>query len=456
MRIIVVGAGTVGSNIASHLARDGHEVVVVDSNASKLRDVEDHVDVQTLAGNGCDPATLRTAIGGAETQLLLAVTEQDATNLVMAYAAKRLGVGRVVARVRSRFFSYTDDVNFREPLGIDLLLSPEILTAMELVNFVENPAALGIAHLAQGRVQLRTVLLSPFSEYVSKRLKDVRFPPGILVAVIRRGKSIFAPRGDAELMAGDHVTLVGLPTVIDELHPLFDTEQKTTAGRSQRVAIAGAGETGLFLAEQLEGRRHKVYLIDRDRDRLERIGGGLNGSVLLHGDCTNIQFLREENIQEMNYFIAATGDDESNVMSALLASELKVPKTACLIDRPDYARVVEKVGIDVALSPRIVAANRVLKLVKQGRIRSVTLMEEGAIEVTEYQALASSPITGRPLKDVELPDGTLIGAVVHGSVVTIPRGSDSVRPGDIVITVAESGSAEELGRLFHQETGETK
>ncbi len=456
MRIIVVGAGTVGSNIASHLVRDDHDVVIVDASAAKLRDVEEHVDVQTMVGNGCDPATLRAAMGGQETQLLLAVTEQDSTNLVMAYAAKRLGVGRVVARVRSRFFLYTDDVNFRDPLGIDLLLSPEILTALELVNFVENPAALGIAHLAQGRVQLRTVLLSPFSEFVSRRLMDIRFPPGMLVAVIRRGKKIFTPRGDAELMAGDHVTLVGLPAVIDEVHPQFDTEQKTSASHSQRVAIAGAGETGLFLAEQLEGRRHKVLLIDRNRERLEEIGERLNKTVLLHGDCTNIQFLREENVQEMDYFIAATGDEESNVMSALLASELKVPKTACLIDRPDYARVVEKVGINVALSPRIVAANRVLKLVKQGRIRSVTLMEEGAIEVTEYQALASSPITGKPLKEVELPEGMLIGAVAHGTEVIIPRGSDSIRPGDIVITVAEADASDSVGKLFHLESGDTK
>lgn len=451
MRVIVVGAGTVGSNIASHLTRDGHEVVVVDTNAAKLRDLEDHADVQTLVGNGCDPAVMKTALGGGEVPLLLAVTEQDNTNLVMAYAAKRLGVARVVARVRSRFYLSTDEVNFRDPLGIDLLLSPEILTALELVNFVENPSALAIAQLAQGRAQLRTVLLSPFSEFNSRRLADAGVPAGVLVAAVRRGKEIVIPHGDFELMAGDHVTLIGLPNAIDEVHPRFDTERRKRASRTMRVAVAGAGETGVFLAEQLESRRHRVHLIDRNRERLEQIAERLNGTTLLHGDCTNIQFLREENIQDMDYFIAATGDDESNVMSALLASELKVPKTACLIDRPDYARVVEKVGIDVALSPRIVAANRVMTLVKRGKIRSVTLLEDGAIEVTEYQALSSSAITDRPLREVVLPTGALIGAIVRGHDVIIPRGNDSVRPGDIVVTVAAAERGEEVGALFRPE-----
>ncbi len=451
MRVIVVGAGTVGSNIASHLTREHHDVVMMDRDPGKLGELEDHLDVQTFMGDGCDPVALRTAIGGEETHLLLALTEQDNTNLIMAYAAKKMGVKRVVARVRSRFYLNTADVNFRDPLGIDLLLSPEILTALEIAKFIENPAALAMATLAQGRVQLRTVLLSPFSLYSTKSLRELELPFGVLVAIIRRGKEIFIPGGDDTLMAGDHVTLIGLPEMIDQIHPDFDTEQETKVHESRRVAIAGAGETGLFLAEQLEARKHRVYLIDNNRSRLEQVAENLNKAVMLHGDCTNIQFLREEGIDSMDYFVAATGDDESNVMSALLASELKVSKTACLIDRPDYVRVVEKVGIDVALSPRIVAANRIMTLVKQGKIRSVTLLEDGAVEVTEYQALSRSAIVGKALKDVKLPKGTLIGAVVHGHQVTIPRGNDQIRPGDIVITVAASGATEELSQLFQDE-----
>lgn len=452
MRIVVVGAGTVGSNIASHLAREQHEVVVVDQSAVKLNDLEDHVDVQTLHGDACDPSVLRTAMGEeGSTSLLMAATERDPTNLVVGFAAKRLGVPRVVARVRSRYLHDTGKVNFRDPLGIDLFLSPEILAANELSIFVENPAALAFATLARGRVQLRTVMLSPFSRFCLKALHELDFPQGVLIGAIRRGKEIFTPRGDHRLEAGDRVTLIGLPEVLDEVHRECDTEQEIRAVGGRRVAIAGAGETGLYLAEVLEARGHRVTLIDKDMERCEIASEILRKAIVLHGDCTNIQFLREEQINSMNYYIGATGDDESNVMSALLARELKVEKTACLIDRPDYTRVVEKVGIDVALSPRILAANRIMRLVRQGRIQSVTLLEEGAIEVTEYQALSQSEITGKALKDVTLPKGTLIGAVVRTGEVTIPRGNDVIRPGDLVIAVSEATASDSLNKLFTRE-----
>lgn len=448
MRVIVVGAGTVGSNIASHLARDRHEVIVLDRNPARISEVEDHLDVQTIAGDAVDPHVLRTSMAGQPTELLLALTEADNTNLIIAYAAKKLGIARVVARVRSRYYLETGTVNFRDPLGIDLLLSPEILSAQELATFVENPAALAFVALAQGRVQLRTVLASPFSEHNLKSMKEIVLPPGVLVAAVRRGKEIFIPRGEDTIEAGDHVTLIGLPTSIDQAHPQFDTEQDTQTARKLHVAVAGAGETGLYLAELLEARNHDVTLIERNRQRCEIASERLHSTVVLHGDCTNIQFLREERIDRMDYFIAVTGDDESNVMAALLARELKVDKTACLIDRPDYVRIAEKVGIDVAISPRIVAANRIMTLVKKGRIRSVTLLEEGAVEVTEYQALSRSPIVGRTLKEVELPQGTLIGGIVRGPNVVIPRGPDMIRPGDIVITISAARSSDELSRLF--------
>ena len=454
MRIIVVGAGTVGSNIAQYLNRDNHEVIVIDRKPEKLRDLEDHLDVQTFSGDAANPETLQKIMALGDVQLLLALTELDAMNLIIGYTAKNLGIPKVVARVRNQYFMQNPSVNFREPLGIDLLISPEILTALELAKFVENPAALASASLAQGRVEIRTVMLSPFSEFSTAQLKTLKLPDGVLIASIRRGTEVFIPRGDDALMAGDHVMLIGLPQVLEAVHPLFDTEQNTKSGSRHRVAIAGAGETGLFLAQNLETQGHRVTLIDKNRERLEYVGERLQKTRLLHGDATQIQFLREEGIAEMDYFFATTGEDEDNVMSALLARELKVKRTACIIDRPDYVRVVERVGIDYALSPRIIAANRVMTLVKQGRVRSVTLLEEGDVEVSEYQALSKSKIVGQPLKDITLPKGLLLGALVAGDSVSIPRGNSIVRPRDVVITVALAGMSDSLDQLFcEQKTG---
>lgn len=456
MRTLIVGAGTVGYYLAMQLVREKHEVVVVDQSAERLAHIEDHLDAQTLEGDGCDPAVLSKVLGDGEVKLALAVTNEDAVNLVVGYTAKRLGAERVGARVRSRYFlKRGGPVAYREPLGIDFLLSPEGMTAEELARFIDNPAALGIAAFADNKVHLRTVMLSPFSELADHTIPEVaaKLPPGVLVAAVQRGKKVFVPRGDSRLEGGDKVTLLGLPDSVSRVHALFDTEQDTSKAKALRVAIAGAGETGLHLAERLEDRGHRVYLIDKDRRRCEVADERLRDAVVLHGDCTNIQFLKEESIGRMDYFVGATGDDESNIMSALLAKELKVPKAATLIDRPDYVRVIEKVGIDVALSPRIVAANRVLAQLERESIQSLFLLAEGAVEVREYKAAAHSPIVGEKLMDIKPPKGTLVGAIVHGDEVVIPRGGDSVRPGDRVIAVAEEAAVDEMGAMFRAPEG---
>lgn len=448
MKIIVVGAGTVGSSIANFLTREGHEVIVLDAVRAKLLAVEEQLDVQTITGNACDPAVLRQ-VEIEKSDLLLAVTEKDETNLICAYTAKRLNCKRVIARVRSRFFYEMEGVNFRTPLGIDLLISPEILTAYELANFVSVPNALAVASLARGRVELRTVKCATGSPFTGSALKNLQFPAGTLVASIRRDGQVMIARGNTIIQEDDRITLVGLPESVSRLSEQFVGVKHS--GKPGDVCIAGAGETGMVLADLLEKRGHRVVLIEWNRDRAQLAGEKLQSARVLVGDATEVNLLREERIGDLDYFIGATGDDENNIMASLLAKELGVRRTACLIDRPDYGRVVEKIGIDVALSPRFVVANRVLAMVKGGRIRSVTLLDEGELEVIEYQALSKSRMTGTPLRDIEIPDSALIGAVVQGDQVFIPRGDSVIKPGSIVIAISTADGAERLDELFSEE-----
>ncbi len=445
MKTIVVGAGTVGTNMARFLMREGHEVTIVDTVPERLLMAEEHLDVRVMVGNACDPAIQHEA-QVEMSDLLLAVTERDETNLICAYAAKRLGCKRVIARVRQRFFYDVSEVNVRDPLGIDLLISPEILAAYELANFVDVPSALAMVSLARGRVQLRTLRLAETSPFAGHPLRKIRLPEGMLIAGLRRGEEVMIARGDTELQPGDRVTLIGLPEVLEDISEQFDPAARDKKLAS--VAVAGAGEAGLFLAELLEKRGHDVTVIERDPNRAQLAGERLDRAKVLLGDASDVDFLKEEHIDRARYYIAATGDDENNIMSSLLAKELGVEKVACLLDRPDYTRIVEKIGIDVALSPRIVVANRVLAMVKRGRIRSVTLLENGEMEINEFEAVSRSPITGQPLRDVTLPREALIGAVVRGGQVRIPRGDDIIRPGSIVIALARAGSADELDNLF--------
>ncbi len=430
--------------------REGHDVVIVDLQPGKLRAAEDDLDVQTITGNACDPALLKS-IGIEETDLLLAVTERDEVNLIAAFTGKSLGAARVVARVRSRFFYEQQHMDYRSPLGIDLLVSPEVLTAHELARFVAVPSALAMATLARGRAQLLTLKLKEDSPYANKPLMELRLPKGALIVGYRHENEVEVAHGDSVLKPDDRVTLIGLPEVLDKLQPDFTEMHEDDLKGKATVAIAGAGETGLYLAELLERRGHRVIVLEKDRERSEYAAEKLRRSKVFHGDATEVNILREERIGNLDYYIAATGDDENNVMSSLLAKELGVKRTACIIDRPDYARIIEKIGIDVAISPRFIVANRVLAMVKRGRLRSLTILEEGELEVTEFQALSKSEIVGQMLKDVKIPRGSLIGAVGNGDNIEIPRGDYVIRPGAIVIGIAKTSVADKLDDLFAAE-----
>lgn len=445
MKIIVVGAGTVGANIAKHLVRENHEVVIIDLDGQKLGLIEEELDVQTFAGNGTDPVVLRQ-VAVENSALLLAVTERDEVNLVASFAAKKAGCPRVIARVRSRYYYNNSDVNFRESMGIDLMISPEVDAAWELAKLVRHPGALAMVSLADRRVQLRTVRLTKESEFCGKTLQQLSIPQGALIAGTRRGDTVAIAHGNTRLEADDRVTLIGLPDVLNKLSPRFD--RSSGEEHTAKVTIAGAGATGLYLAEILERRGHRVTVIDRSSARAQHASECLQKTRVLHGDATEVDFLREERIGRSEYFIAVTGDDENNIMSSLLAKELGVSKVGCLIARPDYTRVVERIGIDMAISPRLVVATRVLGMVKRGRIKSVTLLEEGEMEIYEYQAMSKSPIVGTPLKDLSIPKGAIIGAVVSGGQVSIPRGDYVVKPGCTVVGITRPESADKMDTLF--------
>ncbi|MCC5876666.1 MAG: Trk system potassium transporter TrkA [Candidatus Sumerlaeia bacterium] len=445
MRIVIVGAGTVGTSIARYLTREGHEVVMMDKSATALARLED-LDVQTFPANACDPDNLLEAAVDLA-HVFLAVTNHDETNLIAAFAARKMGCQRVVARVRSPFYYKEMHVPFRSGLNISMFISPEVETAEEFLNFIRTPDALATVTLAQGRVQLRTIKMSPESEFAGRALKDLRLPEGVLVAATRHEGIAHIARGNTVLHGEDRVTLMGLPAILDDVSRRFHMMKPDD--ESKWVVIAGAGETGLVLAKGLEHQGKQVTLIERDRARADVVSREVGKSTrILHGDATEANFLKQEHIGKAAYFISAMGDDENNIMSTMLAKELGVRKTACVIDRPDYIRIVEKIGIDVAISPRFVAANRILAMVKRGRIRSVTLIEDGELEINEYEALSTSPVTGQPLKDVPTPDHCLFGAIARTGRVHIPRGDFIIHPGDTVITVAKPEATDKLDVLF--------
>lgn len=442
-KIIVVGAGTVGSHVSELLARERREVVVIDLDREKLERISNRMDVQTLVGHGADPAIMKTA-GVEDARLVLAMTNLDEVNLLTGFTAKKLGAAKCVVRARSPWFLDSNILNFPAGLGIDLILNPEHLTAMEVIRFLDDPDALVLAQFARGRVHVRSFILDPTSSFAGCTLRDCKLPAGVLVAVISHEGAAVIPKGDSVLNAGDKLTLVGLPEPLREVQRLLHAPSE----RVRNVTIAGGGNTGLFLANVLERRDYHIKIIDSDKDRCEYLSERLDRAQVVYGDATDMGFLKEERAGDADVAVGVMGDDEENLMFCLLAKELGVPQTVINISRPDYASLVEKFGISLALSPRHIMAEKVLAMISIGRVQAVTLLEEGRVEVLEVVAEIGSPIIGKPLAEVTLPEGSLIGAVVHLGQTIIPRGQTKIEAGDIVIVIGKTDVMDEVAKKF--------
>ena len=446
MNVIIVGAGVVGCHIAQYLTLKNHQVILVDVDEAKLKLVEENLDLKTLRGYGSDVVLLQQA-GVDKAHLFLALTNEDEVNLLATQLAKKMGAAKVVARVSNRIYLRAPQFNFRSSLGIDLILSPELLTAIEIVRFMDNPEALTLAHFAQGRIRLHQVVVTDNSVFAHQYLKDLKLPSGVLVVLVSRKEEVIIPKGSTRLEPGDRITILGLHEAVQDVSRRFEAMPMAV----RAIVIAGGGETGLFLAETLESKNYEVRLIESHQNRCRELSELLSKTTIIYGDATNAEFIKEERLNNTDVFVAVTGDDEVNIMSSLLMKELGVPKCVVKVDRPDYAELLKKFGIDLVLSPRHLIANKIVTLIKRGKITGVSILEEGKVEVIEFQALPGAPIVGKQIKAIAFPAGCLLSAVVHDNVPIIPHGTTIIQAGDTVIVIGLTESIEKMELLFQPE-----
>lgn len=447
MNIIVIGAGTIGSSIAELLVREGHNLTIIDTNPQRLAEIGDRLDVKTLCGSGSSFETLQSA-GISDAHLCLAMTNNDEVNLLTAAIAHQLGAEKTVARVRKREYLEPVRFNIRALLKINLIISPELLTAVEMAKFLAQPDSLALAHFAQNKVHLQSIDLTEKSDLINKQIKDLRLPRGLLIALITREDEVIIPRGDVWLKSGDKITFIGQPELFKQYQSLFGTRTPPI----KNICIAGGGETGLYLAETLERHDFGVKLIDANPERCAYLSEVLTKTQVITGDVTNRHFLEEERIHNADVFIAVTGDDETNIMSSLLAKELGVKQCVTKVDRPDYAEVIENLGIDKALSPRLITAEKILGLLKRGLIKSVSLLEEGKVEIIEYEVKSKAPIANLYLHQLSLPRESLVGMLVRNGVVKVPTGQDQILPGDTLIIITRPEVVDKVEQFFTPES----
>ncbi|MBN2799709.1 MAG: Trk system potassium transporter TrkA [Deltaproteobacteria bacterium] len=442
MYIVVIGLGQVGRHVIRKLEAERHDVVAIDMDKEAIDDVAEHHDIATLQGYGANPRVLREARVG-EADLVVAVTDSDEVNFIAALASRQFGAKKVIARVQDSAFLDTEDGVQYGLLGVDVVINPQVLLAREIAKIARSHGALEVIDLANDRIEVVKMIMADKSRMLHKPLAKLPLPPNVLIAAVVRDGELFIPGGADVLLPEDRVYIAGLPEDVQAAEDLF-----TRRREAHRVVIVGGGVVGEALARDLLRDKATVLIIERRAARARQLAEELEGATIVHGDGTQLQILEEEKVGTYDLFVAVSHEDEVNLMAGLLAKRAGADRTVVLAHRPDYTEIYRQLGIDVVLSPRVVASDHILRWARKTELQSLTVLEDGQAEVLEFVATANSRVVGTSLRRLNLPRGTLLVAIVHGDEVIIPRGDSEVQPGDSVLVFTTTATKQNLARLF--------
>ncbi len=453
MYIIIAGAGVVGFHIASLLVEGKHEVTVLEPSEEVVDNIRRQLDVRTVLGNAATPKILREAEVN-RANLIIAVTNNDETNMLICFLAKELGAAMTVARVRnpeySGYFitaakspSATRKVVRPKSLGIDLFINPEVEAAEEIMSVLCSFLSTPVEHFADGRVQIREFRVDE-DTVAGKPLKDIDFPePCVIAAIARAGKTAVPGKGEI-LERGDHVYLVASREAMDRLGGMFTRSQPPV----ESVVIFGGSRVGLLIAEGLEKRGVAVKVIEQDMSRCQEIAARLERATVIQGDATDRDFLTEQGISSTDAFVATTASDELNILCALLAKNLGVPRSLILLNQPEHIPLAEAIGVDVAVSPLLLTAGRIARFVLRGGAISATFIGGKELEAIEFVASSTAGVAERSLTEAGLPKEAVAGAIVHNDIVFIPPDDNVIHAGDHVIIISPVSATPSVERLF--------
>ena len=456
MKILILGAGQVGRTAADHLSREeANEVTVVDVNEDVLRELQDRLDVRTVAGNAAHPSVLEAA-GTAEADIIVALTSSDEVNMMACEVAFTLfRTPTKIARIRAADYTERAALFGVDGLSVDVFINPEQLVTEYVERLIYHPGALQVLEFADGKVQLVGVRARRGGLLVGQSLRELaRHLPKVavrVVAIYRDGRAI-APEGDTVVAEGDEIFFLAarndIRRVMEELRHGDDP--------ARRIVIAGGGNIGFRLARSLES-HNQVKLIERDARRARRIAELLESAIVLHGDAADEELLIEENIDSADVFAALTNSEEANILSAMLAKRLGAHKVIALINKPSYTELVESSSIDIAISPQTITIGSLLAHVRRGDVVRVHALKRGAAEAIEaivHGDERSSRVVGKMVGQIALPEGASIGAVVRGEEVIMAHHDTLVQADDhVILFLADRRHLEAVERLFLRSAG---
>ncbi|MGC6411666.1 MAG: Trk system potassium transporter TrkA [Candidatus Puniceispirillaceae bacterium] len=451
MKIIVCGAGIVGSAISEHLAHEGNDVTVIDSDAEKIQRITEHADVGAVMGVASHPDVLAQA-GLAETDLIIAVTDSDEVNMVACQVAHTIfETPTKISRIRSNAYlsSQAQLLYASNNIAIDHIISPEREVSRAVGRQLQLPGAFDVKEMAGGRIRLIGVQIEANCAVLATPLRHLTtlFPDlSLTIVAIMRSGALIVPRDGRDMLEeGDRVYFVVDADHVERAMATFGHTEEEAAS----VVIAGGGNIGQMVAEELvaEG-KVTPRIIEINKEQARNLAKQVPASSVICGDMLDSDILKEAGVRATGTFVAVSDDDEVNILSALLAKRMGAKHTVALVSMPGFVPLISTLGVDAVINPPQITISSLLEHVRRGRIHDVHSVSEGAGEVLEAEALATSSIVGKPLRNSRIPKGVAIGAVVRGERVIPARGDTIIEDGDRVIVFARKGSSKKAENII--------
>jgi trk system potassium uptake protein TrkA len=452
MNIIICGAGKVGFSISKQLSAQGHSVTVVDQSSDDIKKINETQDVKGVVGRATFPSVLENA-GAANTDMIIAVTKNDETNMIICQLAHSLfDINKKIARIRSQEFleGKWSKLYNKSNLPIDVIISPEAEVAKSLFRKLEAPGALDNVPFAEGKIKVLEILVKKDCPVINLSLKNLteKFPDfkANIVGAVKEGKFVFLKKKD-QLLEGDKAYVVVSTDQITQILKAFGHEEKT----AKKILIVGGGNIGLNLAKLLESSFEgaRVKIIEKNKDRAEMIATELSSSIVICGDALDEDILKEANIEEMETILALTNDDEDNIMVCVLAEKYSPAKrTIAIVNKPSYSLLQKSLNIDDLVDPRMTTVSRIMEHVHKGTIETVYSVLDGEYEFIEAEILEKSELLNKSLKDSNLPEHIRIGAVLRGEKIIIPKSDFVFEKDDLVVFLAKRELLKEVENIF--------
>lgn len=445
MKVLIVGAGKLGMKVTNALLGGEHAVTIMDTNENLLQKINSQIDVMTINANAKEVKNLKKA-NIASYDFLIAVTDNDETNIVIASFAKKLGCSKVIARIRDP--EHMQQFNFiKEAMDIDHIVNPDLGITVEIYKYLAEKYTLSNGIFSSGKVSLIEFPVAKYKQLIGLQMRDIpNVLPNMLVVAISRNGKVIIPKGDTSIEAEDSIYVIGEKAPIHALN--YRVHEKGKYTDLQKVMILGGGKTGFYLAGMLAEFGAAVKIIEKSKERCHYLSTHLDDVMVLHADATDLQVLEEENLEMMDAVVTATGFDEDNLLLALTAKQHHVEDVIAKVSRTSYAEIISKMGIDVALNPLDISTSNIIRFVQGSKKVLSSQLIQGQAEIIEIIATHNMKILNTPIKNLEMPDGVIFAAIHRGNEVIIPNGNTIIEEDDKVILLGLLSDISETEKLL--------